>query len=137
MRKLLLCSIGFCLATVIAGCGGSSTTTEDHGSGTATITASPTDARSAPNPRAPAAAQPTITISGMKFGESVTVPPRAQITVVNDDAVEHSVTSRETGKFDVHVDGNKRATFSAPAQAGEYPFFCTYHPSMTGTLIVT
>lgn len=137
MRKLLLCSIGLCVATTVAGCGGSGTTSQGHESGTATITASPTDTRSAPHPGAPAAAPHTITISGMKFGESVTVPPRTQITVVNDDAVEHSVTSRESGKFDVHVEGNKRATFNAPAQAGEYPFFCTYHPSMTGTLIVT
>jgi plastocyanin len=29
-----------------------------------------------------------------------------------------------------------KATFMAPTQPGEYAFYCTYHPSMKGTLIV-
>jgi plastocyanin len=29
-----------------------------------------------------------------------------------------------------------KATFTAPTQPGEYAFYCTYHPSMKGTLIV-
>jgi hypothetical protein len=34
------------------------------------------------------------------------------------------------------VAGNGEATFTAPTQSGEYDFYCTYHPSMNGTLIV-
>ena len=48
----------------------------------------------------------------------------------------HSVTSQTAGQFDVHLAGNGGATFTAPTQPGEYAFYCTYHPSMKGTLIV-
>ena len=72
----------------------------------------------------------------MSFGDTVTVAPGTQITVRNDDSVEHSVTSRIEGVFDVHVDGGQQATLTAPTEPGEYAFYCVYHPSMTGTLIV-
>ena len=48
----------------------------------------------------------------------------------------HSVTSQTAGQFDVHLAGNGEATFTAPTQPGEYAFYCTYHPSMKGTLMV-
>ena len=48
----------------------------------------------------------------------------------------HSVTSQTAGHFDVHLAGNGEATFTAPTQPGEYAFYCTYHPSMKGTLMV-
>ena len=48
----------------------------------------------------------------------------------------HSVTSQTAGHFDVHLAGNWEATFTAPTQPGEYAFYCTYHPSMKGTLMV-
>ena len=47
----------------------------------------------------------------------------------------HSVTSQTAGQFDVHLAGNGEATFTAPTQPGEYAFYCTYHPSMKGTLM--
>jgi plastocyanin len=83
-----------------------------------------------------AADGPTITISGMAFGDPITVSPGAAITIVNDDTAEHSVTSDPKGTFDTHVDGNAQKTFTAPTKPGEYPFICVYHPSMKGTLIV-
>jgi plastocyanin len=48
----------------------------------------------------------------------------------------HSVTPRTAGQFDVHLAGNGEATFTAPTQPGGYAFYCTYHPSMKGTLMV-
>jgi hypothetical protein len=48
----------------------------------------------------------------------------------------HSVTSQTAGHFDVHLAGNGEATFTAPTQPGEYALYCTYHPSMKGTLMV-
>ena len=91
-------------------------------------------ASAAPSSPAPATAA-TITIDNFKFSD-VTVPPGAQVTVVNNDSAEHSVTSDTGGAFDVEVDGKKQVTFTAPAQPGTYPFHCTYHPSMHGTLTV-
>jgi plastocyanin len=68
--------------------------------------------------------------------EPLTVPPGAQVALTNKDSAAHSVTSQTAGQFDVDIDGNGEATFTAPAQPGEYAFYCTYHPSMKGTLIV-
>ena len=79
---------------------------------------------------------PTITIENMAFGEPLTVAPGAEIDIVNNDSVEHSVTSDTAGAFDVEVDGKKKGTLTAPSAPGEYPFHCKYHPNMKGTLIV-
>jgi plastocyanin len=129
MKKTGLLLAAICIAAALTACGSESTTQEGHDTGTATATAEDTSA--------PAAASvATITIADMKFGESVTVPPGAQITVKNDDSVEHSVTSETEGKFNVHVDGGKEKPLTAPTEPGEYPFYCVYHPNMKGTLIV-
>ena len=64
------------------------------------------------------------------------VSPGATVSVTNNDSAAHSVTSQTAGQFDVHLAGNGEATFTAPTQPGEYAFYCTYHPSMKGTLIV-
>jgi plastocyanin len=80
---------------------------------------------------------PTITISGMAFGDPLTVSPGATITIVNKDTVEHSVTSDPKGPFSTDVDGGEQKTFTAPTQPGTYPFVCKYHPNMKGTLTVT
>ena len=85
---------------------------------------------------APAVAGSTITIKGMAFGDPLTVSPGTVITIVNDDTVEHSVTSKPDAGFDTDVDGGSQRTFTAPTQPGRYPFICTYHPNMLGTLVV-
>ena len=72
----------------------------------------------------------------MAFGQPLTVAPGTQINIANNDTAEHSVTSETKGAFDVHVDGGKTKTLTAPSQPGEYPFYCVYHPNMKGTLIV-
>jgi plastocyanin len=94
-------------------------------------------ATAAPGTNSPSAvAGPTLTIAKMAFGQPLTVAPGTEITIINDDTVEHSVTSKTQGAFDVHVDGGSRKTLTAPAQPGQYQFYCVYHPSMKGTLIV-
>jgi plastocyanin len=136
MKRFGMFWAALCLVAAFAtACGGSDTSTEDTGTGTATATASPI--RTAETTSAPAAAgAATITITNMSFGEPITVPPGAPITIKNDDSAEHSVTSDTAGKFDVHVDGTEQGTLTAPTEPGEYAFHCVYHPSMHGTLIV-
>lgn len=79
---------------------------------------------------------PAITITALNFGDPLTVPPGAQITVLNSDDVAHTVTSKVKGQFDVKVGGNAQATFAAPTTPGRYPYYCVYHPGMVGVLIV-
>jgi plastocyanin len=133
MKKFGLFWAGLCLvAAFVTACGGSSNSSYESPSGTATATASASEPTSAPAPAGAA----TMTIKDMNFGESITVPPGAQITIKNDDSAEHSVTSDAAGKFDVEVDGTEQGTLTAPSEPGEYAFHCKYHPSMHGTLIV-
>lgn len=107
---------------------------------TAGCTQTPPAPNSVPSSH-PATAQgpvdgPAITITALNFGDPLTVPPGAQITVVNSDDVAHTVTSKVKGQFDVKVGGNARATFAAPTKPGRYPYYCVYHPGMVGVLIV-
>ncbi len=137
MKRFGLFWAALCLVAAVAtACGGSSTSTEETGTETATATASPTGTAEATSAPPAAAGAATIMIMGNSFGDPVTVPPGAQITIKNDDSAEHSVTSDTAGKFDVHVDGMQQGTLTAPTEPGEYAYHCTYHPSMQGMLIV-
>jgi plastocyanin len=67
----------------------------------------------------------------------LTVKANSVVTVTNKDIVSHTVTSDTQGIFDTGLIGkDETKTFTAPAKAGEYPFHCTPHPSMTGVLVV-
>jgi plastocyanin len=68
----------------------------------------------------------------------MTVKPGEKVTVTNKDSVAHTLTDKKTHKFDTgNIDGNGgTATFTSPTTPGSYPFGCTYHPNMHGTLIV-
>jgi len=79
---------------------------------------------------------PTIGIANMKFTSPASVPPGAKVTVTNSDGVEHTVTADSGKAFDVEVDENGTATFTAPNQPGTYAYHCTYHPMMHGQLVV-
>jgi plastocyanin len=144
MKRFILFWAAMCLVAAFAtACGGSSTSTEERETGTATMTGSPTETAEATSPppaeatsAPPAAGAATMTIMGNSFGEPITVPPGAHVTIKNDDSAEHSVTSDAAGTFDVEVEGKQQGTFTAPTDPGEYAFHCTYHPSMVGTLIV-
>jgi plastocyanin len=121
------------IAAVITGCGGSGGT---GGTGGTTDTASASQSTVTSGDAPTATASAAITIEDMAFGAPLTVAPGTAINIVNNDTAEHSVTSETEGAFDVHVDGGKNKTLTAPTQPGEYPFYCVYHPNMKGTLIV-
>lgn len=95
---------------------------------------------SAPMTTAPAggsAAGLAIAIKDFAYGDSITVPPGATVTVTNMDTAAHTVTADQGAAFDVKIDGSGgTATFTAPSQPGTYPYHCTYHPGMHGTLTV-
>lgn len=85
-----------------------------------------------------AAAKAKITIKDFKYQVPASVKPGQKITVTNSDNVNHTVTSDKDGLFDVKVDSNGGTkTFTAPSKPGKYPFHCTYHANMHGTLVVS
>ena len=83
------------------------------------------------------AAAAAISIKDFDYGAPITVSPGATVTVTNMDSAEHTVTADQGSAFDVEVKENGgKGTFTAPSAPGTYPFHCTYHPNMHGTLTV-
>lgn len=76
-----------------------------------------------------------LDISGMAFSV-----PRGPVhvgdTVIwsNHDFVDHTVTARD-GSFDVMVPAGKTGRITL-AHPGSVPFYCRYHPNMTGVFNV-
>ena len=78
-----------------------------------------------------------IRIMNFGFHGPVSVAPGATVMVTNTDAASHTVTSDDGSSFNVTVNGNGgTATFTAPTQPGRYPYHCTFHAEMHGTLVV-
>ena len=91
---------------------------------------------SSPAPTAPQQAPaPTLTIKGFAFGAPLSVQPGQRIRVVNEDSAPHTVTA-ENRAFDLRIPGGATSEFTAPRSPGSYPFLCTIHPTMKGTLTV-
>ena len=91
----------------------------------------------APVPTAPATPATTITATNFDFGAPITVSPGTIVTFVNNDETRHNVTSDDDGKaFASPTVVKATTTFRAPTTPGSYPFHCTYHTVMHGTLIV-
>jgi plastocyanin len=78
----------------------------------------------------------TVTIEGMEFKASdLTVKAGVSIVWVNKDMFPHTVTSKADA-FDSHqIEPGKSWTFRAAAK-GEFPYMCSLHPTMQGTLRV-
>jgi plastocyanin len=77
----------------------------------------------------------TITIKSFGFTTPDSVSPGATIAVDNKDGTDHTVTSDTGNAFDDAASPGT-TTFTAPAKPGSYPFHCSIHPSMHGTLVV-
>src|SRR5918999_6038551 len=59
------------------------------------------------------------------------------MTWINDDSSPHTVTSSNDSTFDSDI-MRRGETFSFTFDnVREYPYFCTLHPSMVGTVVVT
>ena len=83
-----------------------------------------------------AAATSSIGITDFAFTDSPTVAPRTVVTVVNNDGVAHTLTAVD-GAFDSGViGGGSQTALTAPGAPGSYQFFCSIHPSMTGSIAV-
>lgn len=128
------------LALSACGSSGSSTDTGQAGkspsaaasdSGSASASGSPSDSSSAPSQSV------VITIKDFKYSGPSSVPAGTKVTVKNGDGEAHTVTADSGGAFDVKVDGNGTATFTAPSKAGSYAFHCTFHSNMHGTLKIS
>jgi plastocyanin len=127
---------GVLLTVGVAGCSSS----DDNGGESAPPSAS--SSRSGGTPAAEessdaAAAEPVvITIKDFKFTGPASVAPGTTVTVVNEDRSSHTLTSDKDDFDEVLLQGGAEGTFTAPTKPGNYAYVCTYHPEMTGTLVV-
>jgi plastocyanin len=138
-KAAALATLSYLTIVFATACGGSDVDQPEATSPAETTTA--TTALTTPRAEAPPPAQagpPTITIDDFVFNDfnSLTVKAGAQVTVKNNDADPHTVTSNTPGAFNIDVAARSEATFTAPSRPGSYPFHCNHHSSMHGTLIV-
>lgn len=126
MNRSALVAGASALLVLLTSCSSSqptTTTTPPASSGTATASVAP--------------ATGAITIKDFAFSGTLTVKPGEKVTVTNMDSAAHTLTDKG-GKFDTgSIDGNGGIeTFTAPNQPGSYQLKCTFHPQMSGTLVV-
>ncbi|MBI4138777.1 cupredoxin domain-containing protein [Candidatus Uhrbacteria bacterium] len=77
-------------------------------------------------------------IQNFSFGPAtITVKKGDKVTFTNKDGVGHSATA-DGGAFDTGIiSSNQSATVDTSSLApGSYPFHCTPHPNMKGTIVV-
>jgi plastocyanin len=80
-----------------------------------------------------------ITVAGLSFPEEVSVPAGKTVTWVNDSSAPHEVQidTRDGAPVDmepVRLGMDQEGELSL--EPGTWAYFCTIHPSMTGTLVV-
>jgi plastocyanin len=81
----------------------------------------------------------SVSIKNLEFDPiAITVKSGTSVTWTNEDAVPHTVTSKTPSPvaFDSGT-MQQGSTFTYTfTQTGSYPYFCTIHTFMTGTVIV-
>jgi len=82
------------------------------------------------------AASAEVKIDNFVFGpQTVTVPVGTTVTWTNHDDIPHTVVSTE-GAFKSKVrDTDEKFSYTF-TKAGTYPYYCSVHPKMTGTVVV-
>jgi plastocyanin len=78
-----------------------------------------------------------VEIDNFSFGPvAITVPVGTTVTWTNRDDIPHTVVSTDKVFKSKVLDTDERFsyTFTKP---GEYPYFCSIHPKMTGKVVVT
>ena len=79
-----------------------------------------------------------VNIDNFSFGPvTLTVPAGTTVTWINRDDIPHTVVSTDDSKtFKSKVlDTDEKFSFTF-SKAGNYPYFCSIHPKMTGKVIV-
>ena len=74
-----------------------------------------------------------VVISGFSFGSPIQVSTGQTIRFTNLDGASHTATS---GAFDSGNIGSGQSAEITLDTPGNYTYSCSYHPHMTGTIIV-
>ncbi len=86
-------------------------------------------------PPSPAATH-TITIEGMRFApEALTVRPGDTVVWLNKDLFAHTATTASAGFDSREIAPGQSWSYTLPV-AGEFPYICTFHPTMKALIRV-
>jgi plastocyanin len=78
----------------------------------------------------------TVTMEGMKFQPKVLTVAVGDTGIwVNHDLVAHTATAPD-GNFDSKLIAPDKSWKLTVRKPGDFPYVCTYHPTMKGTLKV-
>ncbi len=145
-RTSLAAAAAVAMLVGLAACGGDDDDTASSGTSTTTTTdtavsgSTPEASADASHSAGHSNSSAMITMTDNKFSPAnLTVAPSTEVMVMNEGAAVHDLKDEKTkGKeFDAgDISGGADGSFTAPAKAGSYPYYCTYHFGMTGTLTV-
>ncbi|MFC1418394.1 cupredoxin domain-containing protein [Streptacidiphilus cavernicola] len=134
-RRLLPLLLGLLLLPLSACSSGGSTSNQLS----TTVTSAASSAAAAVSSAATATGSGTeVVIHNFAFApDALTVKPGQKLTVVNKDSTAHTLTATGNKAFDTGtIAPGATATFTAPSTPGSYPYICTIHQFMHGTLTV-
>lgn len=96
-----------------------------------------TDPTSTSASPAPAASPVVVKIANYAFSpQTVTITAGTAVKWINSDEVAHTATANDNS-FDSGNLGQNATWTHTFTKPGKYPYVCSYHPNMTGTVIVT
>ena len=85
------------------------------------------------------AAQPAsaeVKVDNFSFGPAtLTVPVGTTVTWTNRDDIPHTIVSTDKVFKSKVLDTDEKFSFTF-AKPGTYPYFCSIHPKMTGSVVV-
>jgi len=77
-----------------------------------------------------------VRIGNFTFNQPVlTIHPGTTVTWVNEDDIPHTVVAKDMTFRSKVLDTGDRFSFTF-AKAGQFDYFCSIHPHMTGKIIV-
>ena len=86
---------------------------------------------------APSPSGPMVKIDNFTFGPAaITVKVGTTVTWTNNDDIPHTVVSTDHATFKSKVLDTDQSFSFTFTEIGEYPYFCSLHPHMTGKVIV-
>jgi plastocyanin len=84
----------------------------------------------------PAPTTAEVKVDNFSFGPAqLTVAVGTTVTWTNRDDIPHTVVSTDKVFKSKVMDTDEKFSFTF-SQAGTYPYFCSIHPKMTGTVVV-
>ena len=84
----------------------------------------------------PNAAPPVVSISNFTFSpRTLSITAGATVTWVNQDDVPHALVAVDRSFRSKVMDTDERFSFTF-TKPGEYAYFCSIHPMMTGKIVV-